>query len=499
MLSIQLEQLYFPDTSDVLLHGIECNFIPGWTGIIGPNGSGKTLLAKTIAGLYSNYRGYIRGISSNYYLQQIDSIDTDEFYEFLCDSSSPSGIIKSKLDINWSHFEKIDCLSFGEKRRIQIGIALFLNPPLLILDEPTNHLDEYSRIIIQKALIDYTGVGILISHDRELLNFLVYQIYILKEGTGKVYSGNYSNYLILSQNERIRSNKEWEIAKYNHDRLSKEYSRRKIIASQAIQKRSGSKLDKNDNDGRAKLGLAIVSGKDGKAGKIKSQMDKKLEDSLLTLKKARGNLSKPELFYQPEQDDHQKNQSILNLAKQNLNLEYMNINIPPIHLTSSSRLGIRGRNGSGKSTLLNFIYDQCKNKFNQKPGNREEMFDEKEIYYMRQVMNAKEKQELIEKITNLPNFIKSEFNSIVHFFQMDAVNRKILSELSPGQWKKLEISWGILTKPKIWILDEPTNYLDIFTLESIERMFSNWDKSLIVVSHDLTFLEKVCTEVIEIK
>jgi ATPase subunit of ABC transporter with duplicated ATPase domains len=139
MLNINISHLFIPDTNYPLLSNIRYQFTNGWTGIVGRNGSGKTTLAKAIAGIYFNYIGTITGNDDIYYLDQLDSKNEEELYEFLCDTSAEAGFWKSQLQIGWNHLENWEDLSFGERRRSQIALALYTRPRVIILDEPTNH------------------------------------------------------------------------------------------------------------------------------------------------------------------------------------------------------------------------------------------------------------------------------------------------------------------------------------------------------------------------
>ncbi|MCC5813120.1 MAG: ABC-F family ATP-binding cassette domain-containing protein, partial [Leptospira sp.] len=469
MLTVQISQLYAPQSSDTILQDIRCHFPIGWTGIIGRNGSGKTTLAKSLAGLYENYSGSIIGNDYAYYLDQQEHLDQGEFYEFLCDSTSESGVWKSKLEIDWNHLENWNNLSYGEKRRIQIALGLWKQLPVFILDEPSNHLDDYSRQIVHNALLSYSGIGILISHDRDILDGLAEQILFLDSGEVRAYSGNYSDFVDQRTTENIRARKEFEIAHHQYNTLKKEYSRRSQEANKADSKRSGAKINKNDNDARARIRLAIVSGKDGQAGRLKSQMNQRMQESQNQLAISKEKIPDKELFFKSKETESVRKNKIYFWEKGFLDLGYTRLDLPSLMIQTDTKLGIRGRNGSGKTSLLNYLYREIME-------HKDPIFDwniansiSETIYFIKQEIGLDRKSILLESIQNLPNSKKAEFLSLLHYFQFSKENLFTKKEFSPGEWKKLEIAWGILTEPQIWILDEPTNDLDIMTLNTLEE------------------------------
>ncbi len=164
------------DTSiEAVLTDVNVSFNNGWTGIVGPNGVGKTTLAKLAAGLLSPDSGSI--IKSNDYLCGLYCEQTTEFIpefanDFFSSGDNESGKLKSILGIHDDWFERWNSLSHGERKRVQIAIMLWKAPDILVLDEPTNHLDSDTTTLISDALYSYEGIGLLISHNRELLDKL---------------------------------------------------------------------------------------------------------------------------------------------------------------------------------------------------------------------------------------------------------------------------------------------------------------------------------------
>ena len=167
-------------------------------------------------------------------------------------------------------------LSHGERKRIQIACALAAEPQVLALDEPTNHLDAPTRALVAQALSSFKGVGLLVSHDRALLDKLVRSCVFVEAGRALAIPGTYTQArreLELRQ-DTVRT--ERRQARGELARIKAERDRRAAVAARSAARRSARHLDRHDRDGREKIKLAVYTGQDGKAGKLSSQMDKRI-------------------------------------------------------------------------------------------------------------------------------------------------------------------------------------------------------------------------------
>ncbi len=163
----------YDSLSENILTGLSLHFAPGWTGMMVPNGSGKTTIAKLAAGLLAPDRGAVvstRPGSSALYYEQNTSTPPIGTADFFSGESNAAGELMSLLELGHNWPDRWSTLSHGERKRLQIAVALWLDPELLALDEPTNHLDSRARGLVCEALITFQGTGILISHDRDLLD-----------------------------------------------------------------------------------------------------------------------------------------------------------------------------------------------------------------------------------------------------------------------------------------------------------------------------------------
>ncbi|RPH90151.1 MAG: ABC transporter ATP-binding protein [Calditrichaeota bacterium] len=164
-LSIQNLTFAYPLTTEPLFESVSFQLGPGWTGIVGANGSGKTTLLKLLCGILQPDSGSMTPSLISYYCEQRTETPPQQTSEFITSYDKSGYNIKEQLQIEDNWFDRWESLSHGERKRCQIGTALFLAPDLLALDEPTNHLDSRSRRILVNALGQYRGIGRLVSHD----------------------------------------------------------------------------------------------------------------------------------------------------------------------------------------------------------------------------------------------------------------------------------------------------------------------------------------------
>ena len=263
--------------SSPLLKAFSASFPAGWTGVVGANGAGKTTLLKLAAGLLEPREGRVRLPGDALYCSQRTDEAPEWFERFVHARDRSACEWKGRLAIGIDWVRRWDSLSHGERKRAQIGGMLWLQPVVLALDEPTNHIDRDARDLLVSALRKFAGIGLLVSHDRELLDSLCDQCLFLDPPRAIMRPGNYS--LGRSQAAKEEESARWkrELAKRELARLQEERARRAAKARAADRGRSKSDLDPRDRDGRARIDLARVTGKDGQAGRLARQMNSRLE------------------------------------------------------------------------------------------------------------------------------------------------------------------------------------------------------------------------------
>ena len=160
----------FPGAEEFLFVDFSAHLPEGWTGVVGPNGAGKTTLLKMCCGLLIPQTGTITGADRVIYCTQRTDEAPEELPELLGATDGLGRRLIGQLGVRDDWVTRWTTLSHGERKRAQIATALWFEPDVLAIDEPTNHLDVEARELLAAALTGYRGVGILVSHDRHLLD-----------------------------------------------------------------------------------------------------------------------------------------------------------------------------------------------------------------------------------------------------------------------------------------------------------------------------------------
>ena len=178
-----------------LISDLSAYFPVGFTGIAGANGSGKTTLLRLAIGELVAADGLIEGADRASYCAQRTDSPPFTLQEFLQDWGGFACELRGRLDIDTDYLDRWDSLSHGERKRAQIGHALWCAPPVLAIDEPTNHIDSHARALLIDNLKRFPGVGLIVSHDRELLDELCTQCLWLEPPHHQMFTGGVTSAL----------------------------------------------------------------------------------------------------------------------------------------------------------------------------------------------------------------------------------------------------------------------------------------------------------------
>lgn len=359
--------------------------------------------------------------------------------------------------------KKVHTLSGGQKTRLSLGKLLLSKPDLLLLDEPTNHLDIHTLTWLEAYLMNYPGAVVIVSHDRYFLDKTVQLVYEISRTKSQKYYGNYSDYLIQKAEKLDREQKQYE--KQQSEIKKTEEFIQKNIARASTTKRAQSRRKQLEKLERIDQPIS-----DNASAKFSFTIERKTGNDILKIE----NLS----FRFKEQND---------VLFQNLSL----------HLQRGDRVALVGPNGVGKSTLLKTIVGQLK------PLTGEILLgaNVKIGYYeQEQTQLHLDKTVLTELWDEYPLMNEKDIRTILgnFLFSGDDVLRPV-SELSGGEKARLALAKLMMEKANFLLLDEPTNHLDLDSKEVLESALMDYPGTILFVSHDRYFINKIATQVFEMQ
>lgn len=521
MLAISINDLSLEFGDKVILDGVSFALEENdKLGIIGVNGSGKTTLFKLIMGEYEATRGevYISKGKSVGILTQYGAFDSPEenknesalehmynaFPKLLSDEKrlfELEGLLEDINDKNHSSYVKeysalnekfirdgglefrsrcssilsklgfdeghktssISLLSGGQRTRLALAVELCREPDILLLDEPTNHLDIETLSWLENYLMQYKKCVMVISHDRYFLDRVTNKTLAIENRHAKLYNGNYTKSIEQRKIDREIYEKHYreqqkEIARQEaYIAQQRQWNReRNIIAAESRLKllEKMDKLEAPENSPRAirmSFTSSIASG-----------------NEVINIKSLSMGFASRELFR---------------------DLNFL--------VCKNDRLLIVGPNGCGKSTLIKLIMG----KLTPTKGRIEKGYNVEIGYYDQENQNLDSALTVIEELWNAyPTLPEQKIRATLALFNFRGDDiYKTVGMLSGGERARLTFSKLILSKMNLLVLDEPTNHLDIDSREALESALEEFDGTIICVSHDRYFIEKLASRIIEIK
>ncbi|HYK89614.1 MAG TPA: ATP-binding cassette domain-containing protein [Acidobacteriota bacterium] len=460
-----------------LLHNLAISFAMGWTGVVGANGTGKTTVLKLACGLLEPREGRVQLPGSALYCAQ----RTDEVPGLLRPlieaKDHHASEVRGRLGIGGDWVGRWDSLSHGERKRAQIAAVLWQQPAVLAIDEPTNHIDADVRAMLISALRYYRGVGLLVSHDRELLDALCHCCLFVNPPEAVMRPGNYSagRREALREEDHARSRK--EIAKRQVARLKTEAQRRISHAQDDDRKRWKKGLSPCDHDNRAKIDLARLTGADGRAGRLAKQMLSRLEQARAATEGIK--IRKRYELGIWIGGERCRRDTLFRLRPGAVSLGgARELHYPDLTMLPCDRIALTGANGTGKSTLVRRILSTI-----DLPAER--------VTYLPQEIDLKSSCDILAEVRRQPSEVLGRIMTVVS--RLDSRPARLLEsvEPSPGELRKLLLALGIARQPYLIIMDEPTNHLDLPSIECLEKALDDCPCGLLLVSHDQQFLRRL--------
>lgn len=440
-------------------------------GIVGVNGVGKTTLLEIINKNidYDSGELFINKDANIKYISQLE----EPRKKAISGKYASIFQIEDKWNIN---------MSGGEKTRFKIAEGFESESSLMLVDEPTSNLDIDGIELIINNFKEYSDTLLVVSHDRNFLDEICNKILEIENGKCNIYNGNYSKYLELKEKEIIR--KEFEYEEFIKEKKRLTNLKRNI----------------EDKSTKTRSTPSRMGNSEARLHKMGGQNSKKNLDSFA--KSIQSRINRLEEKEKPKEEDiikikildctkpHNKilvsGRDINKSYGENIIFKHANFNI-----YNGKKIALIGSNGSGKTTLINMILS------------RENINISKNVRigYFSQSMDILDKKKTILENVMEKSIHNERFARLILarlLIKGDKVYEN-LEVLSGGERVKVSFAKMILEDINFLILDEPTNYLDINSLEVIEELLINYDGTILLVSHDLRFIENIAEELLIIE
>lgn len=481
MSSVHLDRVSFSYTSAVsIISDASFDLGPGWVGLVGANGSGKSTLLHLISRQLEPDSGsvWVTPTDTAPVLceQRVDE-PTDEIESFGRDWETTSARIRSRLGLDPVALHGWESLSPGERKRWQVGAALAQEPDVLLLDEPTNHLDSEARSLLVEVLGRYRGCGIIVSHDRALLNQLTDKTIRVQCGGVEIWGGPYDV-----------AHREWEAAaeetQNRYDSLKREH--RRTSRRLGDQRRKGEQKDaermrvrrtagKHDLDARGsaatgrhamgqKAGAKERTSTRGRLGRLSETIDE------MDIGKGRGGAVSFDFEPSPKEFIIRYEGLVVAGERRLFDVD--------VEVRRSDRVRVAGPNGVGKTSLLETLLARLS-------------IPETRYLSLAQETTADDDAALLDAVRSLPDADKGRVLSLVSLLGADPGALLASGRPSPGEARKLGLALGLGTPKWLLMLDEPTNHLDLPSIERLEAALEGFRGALLMVTHDETLAERV--------
>ncbi len=457
-------------------------------GIIGDNGQGKTTLVKIIVGQLQPDAGAVKTSDIIGYLPQSADINFEQLVYSLENAGFASNFYKfaNILRIKKNIFTEnnFETLSGGEKTKIALAFAFASNPSVIVLDEPTNHIDASARNDVIEAIKSFDGTVITVSHDIEFLNAVVTKIIKVKDGKIKEYYGNYDDYAVQNENEKLNNQREYDAQNKRIEKLKSDIARYKQWAQSAdrdIRKQGGNSSD-------AKL---MIVREQAKRGATKLSNAVKRKESALE-KELENRVQRPEddivIKYRLTKEDLESKTafSMQNVSKSfGENVLFSDVNLV---VKSGTKVALIGDNGCGKTTFIKLLTgeEQATSGIVRTTPSLKIGLMSQDVYDLPGEMTIFEMAQDYDKFYK-PIFLSNLVNMNIDKSRFDTK----IKNLSSGEQMRIKLSELILSDANMLILDEPTNHLDIANKEFLKKVLAGYQGTMIIVSHDKHFLNGI--------
>jgi len=499
---ITLDNISLRFSEKIILDEVNATILKGdKIALIGRNGEGKSSFMKLLAGMIDADNGNLK-IKNNTTISYLEQYPPQDIKHSLFSivaqglgnvgkliakyhQSIQNGKIEESLSLQelieqkgaWHHLHKIEAilnrfkldpsaklatLSGGLKRRVMLAQAIIQEPELLLLDEPTNHMDITAILDLEKMLKDFHGTLILISHDRSFVKSIANKVFDLDRGKLSIFACGYSDY--IKRKEILVNTEELEDVRFN-----------KKLAQEEAWIRQGIKARRTRNEGRVR---AL----------------QELRKQYINRRKQQGHIKIHTL-----EDKKRFSKIVFEVKKISYQIGKLElVRAFSLLVLKGDKIGIIGANGSGKSTLIRLLLGELqpyKGSIRRSKKIKLAYFDQ-----MRELLEPNMKaMDFVSGGRDYININGKSKHVIGYLRQFLFTGKQAMSPIkmfSGGEKNRLMLA-KILSQPaNLLVLDEPTNDLDVETLELLEEMLVDYSGTVILISHDRTFLNNIVSSTI---
>ncbi|KFF31300.1 ATP-binding cassette domain-containing protein [Bifidobacterium bombi] len=535
---------------------ISLDFRRGWTAVLGDNGIGKTTLAKLVVGLIPPTAGEVmpnpnRLVCS--YCEQRTDVPPSNLDDFRADWTPETNQVRETLGIDDGWAYRYAALSGGEAKRLQIACSLALRPDVLVLDEPTNYVDAPTRAAIASALLGFHGIGIVVSHDAELMDVLVQRCVFLERWhvgghnlvEATMIPGSYSQAKGELKRRQVHAHDELVANGRSLRRLQqvKQQRQQETAHVNALKQKAGRRINPKDSDALQRNKDIRSVGGDTGASRSSARIDARLGKAHIALENLQVASKRYDgAFRYCASPSHRR--ELLHLGPGFVSFDGgfeaqkagndASVQPEAFNRQGPSDVARTGRfvqSSHGRTRGIRLEKAQAS------PSVGEQGFTIPELTVgprdhigicgpngagkstllrvllrdgicqgfssylaIRQIVDDAALLEAAQRFAGLDADLRSQV--VNNYAQLnadpdrlvDALSSSTLAELSPGETQKLLLCLGLLDSPQLLVLDEPTNHLDLHAREALASMLAGFPGAVLVVSHDEWFLREVAPE-----